>query len=116
LTAPIFGAEVVVCGSAFDEAANEPINISPNKIVAAGTSRIYASWSYQVPDLATYKFTWYLNGNEFSSGQLKTTDIAGILWVGTWNTDYSRLATGSWKFELKTMDNKILLTDTCIIR
>jgi hypothetical protein len=107
---------VVVCSSAFDEAANEPINPSPNKIVAAGTSRIYASWPYQVPDPVTYRYTWYYEGNEFFTGQFTLKETAGTMWVGTWNTDYSRLATGSWKFELKTMDNKILLTDTCIIR
>jgi hypothetical protein len=114
LTAPIFGA--VVCSDTFDEAANKPINPSPNKIVAAGASRIYASWPYQVPDLVTYKYTWYLNGNEEFSGQLKTTDITGTMWVGIWYTDGRRLTTGSWKFEIKTMDNKLLLTDTCTIR
>jgi hypothetical protein len=114
LTSPIFGA--VVCSSAFDEAAMTPINPSPNKIVAAGTSRIYASWSYQAPDLVTYKYTWYLNGNEVFSGQLKTTDITGTMLVGIWYKDGRALETGSWRFEIKTMDNEILLSDTCIIR
>jgi hypothetical protein len=84
--------------------------------VAAGTTRIYASWSYQVPDPVTYRYTWYYEGNEFFTAQNTLKETAGTMRVGTWYTDYSRLATGSWKFELKTMDDKILLTETCIIR
>jgi hypothetical protein len=114
LTAPVFGA--VVCSTGYDEIESKPINPSPNKVVAAGTTRIYASWSHQVPDLFTYKYTWYYEGNEFFTGQAPLKETTGTMWVATWYTDFRRLQTGAWRFEVRTLDNKLLVTDTCIIR
>lgn len=113
LTAPIFGA--VGCSAAYDEAANKPIDLRLDKIVASGTTHIYASWSYQVPDLAAYKYTWYHDSDMVFSDKLKVTDLSGTMWVGTWYTD-RKLETGTWKFELRTLDDKLLLTDACIIQ
>jgi hypothetical protein len=69
-----------------------------------------------VPEILTYKYTWYYEGNEFFSGQFKITDTTGTMWVGAWYEDLRRLPTGSWKLEVRTMDNKVLVTDTCTIR
>ncbi len=114
LTSPRFG--VVVCSPAFDEPAFKPINPSPDKSVVAGTSRIYASWTYELPEPMVYKFTWYYEGNEFFTGQDVAKETSGTMWVGTWYSDQRRLPAGTWKFEIKALDNKILFADACVIR
>ena len=67
LTAPIFGE--VVCSSGFDAAAQKPINPSPNKILTAMTTHLWASFPFQVPDMFSYKFTCTRMGLSFPRGK-----------------------------------------------